>query len=197
MAQQEKTYEEVVEAKEIIQNLCDMYPDELWAVRPETIITLGVSNKESPKSSKKLASICPLKGATKALMQINNVNIRYLIELYWSDYNEWNMAQKIAVIFHELIHIDSEVGKTVKHDVEDFRIMVDKLGVNWFNDKDLPNLLLTKVEFDKSMRPNVPEDGTLEVDTGDEIVKEIEEVEETEAPEETEDEEVEEDGEEV
>jgi len=179
MAQQEKTYEEVVEAREIIQKLCDQYPDELWAVRPDTIITLGVSNKERPKSSNKMASIRPLKGATKALMQINNVNIRYLIELYWSDYNEWNNAQKAAVIFHELIHIDSEVGKTVKHDVEDFRIMVDKLGVNWFNDADLPNLLVTKVEFDKSMRPNVPKDGQTEVNTGDEIVEEDLEEEKT------------------
>lgn len=175
MAQQEKTYEEVTEAKTIIEQLCDQYPDVLWAVRPEIVITLGVTNKERPKSSNKLASIRPLKGATKALMQINNVNVRYLIELYYSDWNEWSTAQKVAVIFHELIHIDSEVGKTVKHDVEDFRIMVDKLGVDWFNNADLPNLISTKVEFDKSMRPNVPEDGNLEVDNGDEIVEVIDE----------------------
>lgn len=173
MAQQEKTYEEVTEAPAIIEELCNKYPDVLWAIRPNTIITLGVSNKERPKSSTKLASIRPLKGATKALMQINNVNVRYLIELFWSDWNEWSAAQRVAVIFHELIHVDSEVGKTVKHDIEDFRIMVDKLGVDWFNDKELPNLLSTTVEFDKSMRPNVPEDGELTVDAGDEIVEEV------------------------
>ena len=62
MAQQEKAYEEVVEAKEIIQKLCEQYPDELWAIRPETIIVLGITNKERPESSKTLASIRPIKG---------------------------------------------------------------------------------------------------------------------------------------
>ena len=84
------------------------------------------------------------------------------------------MAQKIAVIFHELTHIDSEVGKTVKHDIEDFRIMVDKLGVDWFNDPELPNLLTKKVEFDLNLRPNVPDvEGDLKVDTGDEIIDDV------------------------
>ena len=173
MAQQEKVYVEVTEAKDIIEKLCEKYPDELWAVRPKTIITLGVENKKRPESSTKLASVTPLKSATKALMMINNVNARYVIELFWNDWNEWNNAQKIAVIFHELIHIDHEVGKTVKHDVEDFRMIVDKLGVDWFNDKDLPNLLVEKVDFDLSMRPNVPEDSELSLDTGDEIVEDI------------------------
>ena len=94
MAQTEKIYEEVVEARQIIKDLCEKYPEVLWAVRPDTIITLGVTNKERPKSSKKLASIRPLKGATKALMQINNVNVRYLIEMFWSDWNEWSKAQQ-------------------------------------------------------------------------------------------------------
>lgn len=169
MAQAEKTYEEVTEVREIIQDLCDKYPDELWAIRPNTIITLGVSNKERPKSSKKLASIRPLKGSTKALMMINNVEVRYIIEVYWSDYNEWSNSQKVAVIFHELLHISSDIGKTVKHDIEDFKIMVDKLGVDWFNDKELPNLLNEKVEFNLSYRPNVTED--MQIDSGDEIIE--------------------------
>jgi hypothetical protein len=173
MAQTEKIYEEVTEANDIVKDLCEKYPYELWAVKPEIITTLGVTNKERPKSSKRLASICPLKGATKALMKLNNVNVRYLIELYWNDWNEWTKSQKVAVIFHELIHVDSEVGKTVKHDVEDFRIMVDKLGVDWFHDPNLPNLLDTKIPFDLAKRPNIPEDSELEVDTEDEIVGDL------------------------
>lgn len=174
MSQQEKLYEEVTEAKGIITNLCAEYTDVLWAVRPDNITVLGVSNKERPEKSNKLAVCKPIKGVNKSLMQINNISTRYVIELYFSDYNQWNNSQKIAVLFHELLHIDSEIGKTVKHDVEDFRIMVDKLGVDWFNDPELPNILAEKVDFDLSMRPNVPEDGVLEVDTGDEIVEEKE-----------------------
>jgi predicted metallopeptidase len=170
MAQQEKLYEKVPEAETIVTNLAAKYTDVLWAVRPNMIEVLGITNKERPKSSNKLAAISPLKGATKALMQINNVNTRYLIELYYSDWNDWSMAQKVAVIFHELVHIADEVGKTVKHDVEDFRIMVDKLGVEWFHDPDLPNLLDKKIEFNLNLRPNVPDVDDPKLDTGDEII---------------------------
>lgn len=170
MAQQEKIYEEVTDAKEMIEKLCKTYPEELWAVRPQLVTVLGVSNKERSENNRKLAVCRPIKGVDKALMQINNINTRYVIELYFSDWNQWSVRQKLAVLFHELLHIDSEVGKTVRHDVEDFRLMVDKLGVNWFDSDDLPNLLDEKVDFDLSMRPNVPEDGSLEVDTGDEIM---------------------------
>ena len=106
-------------------------------------------------------------------MVLNRVNTRYIIELYCTDWNTWSKAQKESVIFHELLHPDYEVGKIVKHDVEDFQIMIDKLGCNWFGNKDLPSLLETKVDFDLSLRPNVPEDGGLEVDTGDEIVEDV------------------------
>lgn len=104
-------------------------------------------------------------------MMLNNIGIRYVIEVYWSDWNEWTNKQKLALLFHELMHIDNEIGKTVRHDLEDFRMMIDKLGVDWFANKDLPNLLDTKVDFNLAMRPNVPEDGKLEVDTGDEITE--------------------------
>jgi len=114
-------------------------------------------------------------------MQINSIGTRYIIELYWSDWHLWTKAQKVAVIFHELLHQDCEIGKIVKHDVEDFRMMVSKLGVDWFNKSDLPDLLETKVKFDLSLRPNIPEDGNFEVDTGDEIVKEEVQEEEVEA----------------
>lgn len=167
----EKLYERVEDAEEIVRELVVKYPDELWAINPKIITVLGVTNKERPKSSTKLACISPIKGATRALMQINNVETRYVIEVYWSEWNTWTQAQKVAVIFHELLHPGSEIGKTVKHDVEDFRIMVDKLGVEWFSDPNLPNLLNDKVTFNLALRPNVPKDGNLKVDTGDEIMK--------------------------
>jgi len=175
MSQTEKLYEVITEAEEIVKQLKEQYPDELWAIRPEIITVLGVTNKDRPKNSKKLASVRSIKGTTKALMVLNRVNTRYIIELYCTDWNTWSKAQKESVIFHELLHPDYEVGKIVKHDVEDFQIMIDKLGCNWFGNKDLPSLLETKVDFDLSLRPNVPEDGGLEVDTGDEIVEDVDE----------------------
>jgi predicted metallopeptidase len=166
----EKVYERVTEAEEIIKKLCEKYPDVLWAVRPNTVVALGVSNKERPKSSDKLAVIKPIKGSFKSLVQIYNIEARYIVELYYSDWNAWSEAQRVAVMFHELLHVASELGKTVKHDLIDFKVMIDKLGVDWIKNSSLPNLLNTKIDFNLALRPNVPEDGNLEVDTGDEIV---------------------------
>ena len=169
----EKVYDRSTEAEEIIKKLCDKCSDVLWAVRPNTIVVLGVSNKERPKSCDKLAVIKPIKGSFKSLVQIYNIDARYIIEFYFSDWNAWNEAQKVGVIFHELLHVASELGKTVKHDLQDFKIMVDKLGVDWIKNPNLPNILTTKIDFNLALRPNVPEDGKLEVDTGDEIVDDI------------------------
>lgn len=171
MAKQEKVWERVKDAEEMIGKLCKMYPDELWAVRPNTIAVFGVTNKERPEGNNTLAVIKPIKGSYKTLVQSLKGEARYILELYFSDYNAWNEAQKAAVLFHELLHVDAELGCTVKHDSEDFCLLLDKLGVSYMKNKNLPNLLKEKIKFDLSLRPNVPEDGKLEVDTGDEIVE--------------------------
>ena len=90
-------------------------------------------------------------------MMLNNVDIRYIIEVYWSDYNEWTPKLKQWIIFHELQHIAADVGKTVKHDCEDFRIVLDIVGVNWTSkESELPDLINgEKVEFDLNLRPNM------------------------------------------
>jgi len=166
MAQKEKVYSQVEEAEEIVKELCKVYPDELWPVRPDNVVVLGIENKERGEKSKTLAKVIPIKGAEKAVFQINNVPVRYIIELYWSDWNVWCMAVKEAIIFHELLHIDPEIGKTIRHDCEDFRMMIDAMGVDWSSKGDsLPRLLGDeKIKFNLDLRPSVTE--TAE---GDEI----------------------------
>ena len=49
---------------------------------------------------------------------------------------EWSMmaeSKKIAVLFHELMHLAFHTGKYVmlKHDVQDFREIVEKLGYGY------------------------------------------------------------------
>ena len=46
MPQSEKIYERVEEAEEIIRDLVATRSDELWAVRPNIVTVLGVTNKE-------------------------------------------------------------------------------------------------------------------------------------------------------
>jgi hypothetical protein len=122
------------------------------------VAVYGVENKERSESNSVLAKIKPIKGIEKTIMQDNNISIRWIIDLFWSDWREWNEAKRQWVLFHELLHIHSEVGKSVKHDLETFRIIVDKIGVLEYNSENLPNLLLTNVEFNMDLRPKIEEE---------------------------------------
>ena len=157
MAKTEKTYSEITEAEEIIKKLC-AHPntkDVLWAVKPESIVVLGIDNKERGKKQKTLAKIIPIKGVEKVIMNINKINVQYAIETHWVDWNKWGDQLKQWIIFHELLHIASEEGKTIKHDVMDFRIIVDKVGVDWSSsNKSLPDLLKDDVKFNKDLIPS-------------------------------------------
>lgn len=151
----EKVYSRVVEAENIIKKLCEKYPDVLWCVKPENVAVLGIENKERPEKNKTLAKIKPVKGCEKAILQLNNILTRYCIEIFWSDWKEWDEKKKQWIIFHELLHIHHEIGKTIKHDILDFRILVDKVGVEWQNSKNLPDLLNDDVKFNLDLRPSL------------------------------------------
>lgn len=171
MANTEKQYSRVKEAEEIIKKLCDKQSEVLWCVKPEIVAVLGVENKQRSEKSTILAKIKPVKGCEKAILQDNNIPIRYCIELYWEDWNTWHEKKKQWIIFHELLHIHHEIGKTIKHDIEDFRILVDKAGVSWSDSDNLPDLLNGDVKFNLDLRPSlkdVDKDGGEDEDEKDE-----------------------------
>ena len=167
MANTERVYSRVVEAETIVKKLCKKQPDVLWCVRPDNVIVLGIENKERNEKNKTLAKVRPIKGCEKAILQLNNIPIRYAIELYWSDWHTWKEAQKQWIILHELLHIHQEIGKTIKHDCEDFQILIDKVGVRWFESDKLHNLFNEDVKFNLDLRPSLGDDDE-EVDNIDE-----------------------------
>lgn len=173
MGNKETVYSRINEAEEIIQKLSEKYPDVLWAVRPNIIMVLGIENKKRGKKNKTLAKIKPIKGPEKAVMQFNNVSTRYIMELYWSDWNEWDVKFKQWLILHELLHIAPDIGKTIDHDCKDFRLIIDAIGTDWsINPSTLPNLLSSDVKFNLELRPGLPEDA---IET-DEIMDEKEDI---------------------
>lgn len=180
MGRKSNTYSRVPEAEDLIKRLCEKYAEVLWTVRPETIAVLGIENKERSEKNHTLAKIKAVKGTEKAIYMVNNIPIRYIIELYWSDYQIWDGALKQAILFHELLHVHPEFERVVKHDCEDFRIVLNQFGVDWSKDtKKLPNLLTEDVKFDLSLRPvieDMDEDGE-----GDDNIDEDDKVKETKA----------------
>jgi predicted metallopeptidase len=167
---EDATYSIVEEANEIIKKLAEKYPDILWAIGdPKTIQVYGVDNKEKPASSDTLAKIRSVAGVMKAVLEKNNINLKFIIEVYWSDYREWSLYKKQWVLFHELLHVcDPESKKMRKHNIEDFSLIIDKIGISRYNSDGLVDLLGEKpVEFDKKIIAQMmkPVEDTSEDDT--------------------------------
>ena len=151
----DKVYSRVTEAETIVKKLCEKQPDLLWAVKPDTVAVLGIENKERSEKNKVLAKIKPVKGEEKTILQLANIPVRYIITCYYSDWNTWTPKQKQWIILHELLHIAPDMGKTIKHDIQDFKVLVDIGGVEWFKKADLPNLIDEDVKFNLDLRPTL------------------------------------------
>jgi predicted metallopeptidase len=164
----EKTYSRVTEAEKMIQGLCKKQPEVLWCVRPEIVAVYGIENKDRPEKNKILAKIRTVKGSGKAILQDNNIPIRYIIELYWSDWNEWKETKKQWILLRELLHIHHDIGKTIKHDCEDWRIIIDKVGVCGYDSETLPDLINGEVKFNLDLRPSIEDSEDNETDDVDE-----------------------------
>jgi hypothetical protein len=163
MGRKIRTYSRVQEASDMIAKLCNKYPKAFWAVTPESIVVMGVDNAER---SEKMVAKQPIwsklrnvKGVEKALLQENNVKERYIIEVFWSDWNIWSDSIKLAVLAHNLFEITPEVEVKNRPDCVGFKILYKALGVNWERDdgKNIPNLLLADIDFDLNLRPGLAE----------------------------------------
>ena len=142
---EDKEYAVLPEGNEIVKGLSERYSEVLWAVKPSEVMVMGVTNKEAPKTGKmetkaKIKMVDPI---TKALLKhFGNPDVKYLIDVYCSEWQGWSNARRQFVLFHELVHVPGPDGKgLIKHDVEDFSPIVDQFGTGWFNKPDLPDLL--------------------------------------------------------
>ena len=150
---EEKSFSVIPEGEVIIKKLCEKYPEILWAVEPQCDGIYGCDNQERPASANALAKIRKVSGVLKAVLEKHNINLKYIIELYWSDFREWSMATKQWILFHELLHVlDPDAKGLRKHNIEDFSIAVDVVGVGGYIQEKLPELLGDKkVEFRKEL----------------------------------------------
>ena len=186
MGRKTRVYSRVKEGEEMIEKLCKKYDKLFWSVQPKMIAVMGVDNVErSEKAVTRNPVWCKLqnvKGVEKGLFQEFNVPIRYIIEAFWSDWNVWSDALKLAVLADKLLEITPESEQKNRRDCVGFKVLLDKIGVNWAKDngKGLPNLLLTDIDFDMDLRPGLEELKAMEEDGEGDDVSDIDEVEEKE-----------------
>ena len=147
----DKSYDILDEGNELVVQLRQRYPNELRNVIPEEVVVLKIED-DPPTSKDWAAKIHLVKGAIKAMLTIYKCPAKFYIELYEADWRSWSNQRRQWVIFHELLHVpDPEASGLVNHDVEDFAVVLDKVGLNWTDPQtSLPDMINGDlVEFNK------------------------------------------------
>lgn len=112
--------------------------DELDHIRPESILFIEDTEWE-PKDLTKHQWVARIKQANKELESMTGYE--YVMELREFYTRNMTAEQVIALIYHELRHIDLD-GRIIEHDIEDWENMIATLGVDWNTTRaEIPNIL--------------------------------------------------------
>jgi hypothetical protein len=114
--------------KDIAEQLINKYQTTLGHIDVDQILFLG----ESEKSPKKYADIQLVKSPYTFI-----TNYKFIMTVYEPKIIGFTPAQLNILVMHELMHIDSDFEKLVKHDIEDFSILLQTYGVNWDTDPNV------------------------------------------------------------
>lgn len=94
------------------------------------------------------------------IFQITKKHFEYMIEIFKENNYSMSREQIVAMIYHELRHIQLVTKKDgreidiVSHEVEDWINMVEKLGLNWASTKgQIPNLLDEDINWESIEGP--------------------------------------------
>ena len=134
------------------------------------IVELGIGigyilsdDKPSVNGKAKLAECIPVKKDHQAQFMPHD----YLIKIYSPNVDYMNDTQKRILMEHELMHIhayengDGEVKIGTKtHDVEDFKDIIEKYGIDWA--EDLHQQMTWDEYEDDDEAPALPEGGHLQ-----------------------------------
>ena len=157
---EEKEYEVLEEGNEIVASIRQRYPREFCNVVPEQVVVLVITNFPRPFSMKKLAQITKVNPAHRTIIKrYGRKDVRYIIEVYLSDWSQWNPPRKQWIMAHELGHIGSKNRKSlVQHDCQDFNWLLDAVGIMYWSKDNLPDILTGQPFPFKTELFNIPEE---------------------------------------
>lgn len=123
-----QAWEKRDELKDYVERLADIYPNDLGHIQPDNLIYVGFSK---PRSSV-AANIRAVKGVWSLFR-----NEAYILAIHIETWDSLSEPERLYIIFHELLHIPEEgfdegvknYKKLIKHDLQDFKILIDKFGV--------------------------------------------------------------------
>lgn len=140
---EENIYEILADGNSVVTALCQKYPKIMWAVNPDQVVVLGITNRERPKKMRKLAVIRRVSPAMRTIISsLARKAVNFYIEVYCSDFITWSNQRRQWVILHELVHIPGPDEKgLIQHDTQDFAGILDSVGIDWWAKDSLPDLL--------------------------------------------------------
>ena len=123
----------------------------------------NLEDKKKKSNSIIYAQVSKVQGKWMDIIyQFTGQYFEYMLEIFKENTVEMSREQMIALIYHELKHIqlvktpDGSKIDIVNHDVEDWTIMIEKLGSNWNSTKsDIPDLLDEGVDWDSITGPSM------------------------------------------
>lgn len=129
-------YEEAPDIKEIAEQLINSIEDlnhiDLLDIK---VGYLYSDNEKKQRGNKVFADITQVAGLLSYYCDYH-----FIVTVYEPNVIDLTDAQIQVLIYHELLHIDSE-GKLRGHDVQDFYTILDRYGLDWSNDDSLPLLV--------------------------------------------------------
>lgn len=125
-------YEQSNEIKDIASRLINKFPENFSAFDVDQMLFL----METSKSPKKYADVRKVNPPYTYV-----TSVKFIMTVYEKNILEFSDAQLHALVLHELMHIDETFTKLLKHDLEDFRAIVDLFGSNWDTNPDIKDIL--------------------------------------------------------
>ncbi|MHB8124670.1 MAG: putative metallopeptidase [Desulfitobacteriaceae bacterium] len=121
----------------------------------------NAEDKRKKNNSIIYAQISKMPGKWEEIIyQITGKYFEYMLEIFKENTIAMSREQIVALIYHELKHIqlvklkDGPKVDIIRHDVEDWFNMVEKLGVNWASTKgSIPNLLDEDINWESIEGP--------------------------------------------
>lgn len=150
-----------VDYRPIAEALKEKYKELEYVPVSSIIFIDNVETKKKSKNSIVFAQVgkVPSKWAD-IIYQLTGTYYSFFIEVFKENTAEMSREQIIALLYHELRHIQLVEKKNgyeitiVNHEINDWINMIDKLGHNWNStNNNIPDLLDKNINWDNIMGP--------------------------------------------
>ena len=131
----------------LAERLVAKYSELEWAPVQNILFVENTEDKRKQNNKTIYAKVSKVPGRWEEIIhQITGKQFSFMIEIFKENCQGMSREQVIALLYHELRHIQLVVGQTkvdiVGHEIDDWANMIEKLGVNWAETKAIiPDLL--------------------------------------------------------